>query len=111
MANAGGLAGAGLPEKYKTLDPGRDRRLNGEVAELLAYPLVEAGAGELGEAADAVGEADLRASPGASVAGLRAVDGDVDRVAALGVADVEDVAGGDDQGPRGERVRGDVADA
>ena len=49
-------------------------------------------------------------APGASSADRLAVDGDVDRVAAGLVADPQDVVGGDDQRPRGQRVRRDVAD-
>ena len=59
----------------------------------------------------AVDEADLQRRarrPGRR--NVAAVDRDFDRLAAGGVADVEDVAGGDDQRPRGERVRRDVAD-
>ena len=50
------------------------------------------------------------AAPAGRSVEVGAVDRDFDRLAAGGVADVEDVAGGDDQGPRGQRVRRDVAD-
>src|SRR6201747_2818840 len=80
------------------------------MSELLADALVEAGARQLGEAADAVGEADLERVAGRQVGEIGAVDRDFDRLAARGVADVEDVPRGDDQGTRGQRVRRDVAD-
>ena len=68
------------------------------MAELLADPLVEARPRQLGEPADVVGEADLERGAGLERADLPAVDRDVDRLAAGGVADMEDVARGDDEG-------------
>src|ERR1700709_2568881 len=80
------------------------------MTELLADALVEAGARQLGEAADAVGEAALERVAGPQGGAIGAVHPALDRRAARGVADVEDVPRGDDQGTRGQRVRRDVAD-
>jgi len=77
--------------------------------ELLPDPVVEARARELGQLACGVGEAHVEGGAGSEVARVGAVDGDVDRLAAGSVADAEHVAGGDDQGTRGEGVGGDVA--
>src|SRR6478752_1663132 len=78
--------------------------------ELLPDSLVEARAGELCQVADRVEEADLERGPGREVGDLAAVDRDLDRLALWRVADVEHVTGGDDQRPRGQGVRRDVAD-
>src|SRR6185312_11318038 len=78
--------------------------------ELVADPPVEAGAGQLGEAAGGVDEADLELFAGGELAELVAVEGDFDRLAGGRVADREDVGRRDHQGSRGQRVRGDVAD-
>ena len=78
--------------------------------ELLADPVVEARARDLGQRGDAVAEAHLRRGAGGELGDRVAVDGDVDRVAPGRVADPKHVAGGDDERPRGQRVRGDVAD-
>src|SRR5680860_1739139 len=80
------------------------------MAELLAYPLVEARSRQLGETGGVVDEADRQRRSGLQRAAVFAVDRDVDRLAPAGIADVQDVAGGDDEGPRGQRVRGDVGD-
>src|SRR5215204_6375950 len=86
------------------------RRSDGEVPELLANAPVEARARQLRQPADRVDEADLERGPGPEVGDLAAIDGDFDRLAIGRVEDVEDVAGRDDQGPRRQRVRRDVAD-
>src|SRR6478672_1801885 len=89
----------------------RRRRLSdGQVAELLANPLVEARPGQLGEAGAVVGEGSLERVAGRQLAGVAAVDGDVGRLASGGVADVENVGRGDDERACGQRVRRYVAD-
>src|SRR3954454_8880573 len=80
------------------------------MAELVSYALVEARTGELCEAADRIEEADLQILPRLQLGEPAAVDGHLDRLALRRVLDVENVAGGDDEGARGQRVRGDVAD-
>src|SRR3954449_4433729 len=80
------------------------------MAELLAYSVIEAGARELGELADRVDEAQVEGGAGCEGARQSAVDGDVDRLAARGVADGEDILWGDHKGAGGERMRRDVAD-
>src|SRR5215207_8906867 len=80
------------------------------MTELLPNALVEARAWQLREAADRVDETDLERGAGLEVGDLAAVDGDFDRLAIGRVEDVEDVARGDDQRPRRQRVRRDVAD-
>src|SRR5262245_58873435 len=71
----------------------RFRRLDGEVAELLANPQIEAGSGQLGEPANVLREPDLELVTRAERPDLAAVDRDVDRLAARSVADEEDVFG------------------
>ena len=76
--------------------------LDGQVAELLADASVEARPRQLGQQADAVGEAHLEPLAGRQVGDPFAVDRDLDRLAAGGVEDVEDVGGGDDESSRGD---------
>src|ERR1044072_6829944 len=99
------------------------------MAELLPVAVIEAGAGQLGEAPHFPGEADLQRGAGLQRSHLLAADRDLDRLrappggaalrpplvpaapraparlAARRVADGEHIAGGDDEGARGERVR------
>src|SRR5436853_5813091 len=80
------------------------------MAELLPDALVEAGPGKLRQTAYRVDEADLQRGAGLEVGDLAPVDGNFDRLALGRVEDVEDVARGDNQGARRQRVRRDVAD-
>src|SRR5690349_13700349 len=80
------------------------------MAELLPDPVVEARAGKLREPAYPVREAHVEGRPGRQRRRRRAVDRDVDRLAARGIADAEHVAGSDDERSGGQRVGRDVAD-
>ena len=75
---------------------GKRDALDGEVPEFLADALVEARPRELGEAADVLGKRTASSAPG-SRPPVCSVDGDVDRLAAGSVFDVEDVARGDEE--------------
>src|SRR5215212_6666900 len=82
----------------------------GEAAELLADAAIEVRPRHLREPPRVVTEAHLDLVTWSELADVLPVEGDVDRVASGLVTHLEDVVGGDDQGPRGERVRGNEAD-